>query len=46
LIHVENAYNFKQDIKNSQLVIFDKVGHVPNEEAPDKVANAIYDFIK
>ena len=46
LIHVENAYQFKKDIKNSQLVIFDKVGHVPNEEAPAKVANAIHDFIK
>ncbi len=46
LIHVENAYQFKKDIKNSQLVIFDKVGHVPNEEAPAKVANAIHDFLQ
>jgi pimeloyl-ACP methyl ester carboxylesterase len=46
LINVENAYQFNKDIKNSQLVIFDKVGHVPNEEAPQKVAEAIYEFIK
>jgi pimeloyl-ACP methyl ester carboxylesterase len=46
LISVDNAYNFNKDIKNSKLVIFDKVGHVPNEEAPKKVAEAIYDFIK
>jgi len=46
LINVENAYQFNKDIKNSQLVIFEKVGHVPNEEAPQKVAAAIFDFIK
>jgi pimeloyl-ACP methyl ester carboxylesterase len=46
LISVDNAYSFNKDIKNSKLVIFDKVGHVPNEEAPKKVAEAIYDFIK
>jgi pimeloyl-ACP methyl ester carboxylesterase len=45
LISVENAYSFNKDIKNSKLVIFNKVGHVPNEEAPQKVAKAIYDFI-
>jgi pimeloyl-ACP methyl ester carboxylesterase len=46
LINFENAYNFNKDIKKSKLVIFEKVGHVPNEEAPQKVADAIYDFIK
>lgn len=45
LISVENAYLFNKDIKNSKLVILDKVGHVPNEEAPQKVAEAIYEFI-
>ena len=46
LISVANAQLFNQDIKNSEVVIFDKVGHVPNEEAPHKVADAIYGFIK
>lgn len=46
LISVDNASLFNQDIKNSKVVIFDNVGHVPNEEAPNKVANAIFDFIK
>jgi pimeloyl-ACP methyl ester carboxylesterase len=46
LINVENAYQFNQDIKNSKLLVFEKVGHVPNEEAPQKVADAIYGFLK
>jgi pimeloyl-ACP methyl ester carboxylesterase len=46
LISVDNTKLFNTDIKNSQVVILDKVGHVPNEEAPAKVAAAIYQFIK
>jgi pimeloyl-ACP methyl ester carboxylesterase len=46
LISVDNASLFKQDIKNSKLVVFEKVGHVPNEEAPQKVAEAIYSFLQ
>lgn len=34
LIPVENAEHFHQDIKGSQLVVFDNLGHVPQEEAP------------
>ncbi len=46
LISVDNAKLFNADIKNSQVVILDKVGHVPNEEAPKQVAKVIYQFIK
>jgi len=46
LINVENAQLFNRDIKNSSVVILDHVGHVPNEEAPQAVADAIYNFIK
>ena len=46
LISVDNAQLFNKDIKNSKVVIFDKVGHVPNEEAPKAVAEAIRNFIK
>jgi pimeloyl-ACP methyl ester carboxylesterase len=46
LIDYKNAYLFNQDIKNSNLVMLEKVGHVPNEEAPEKVANAIIAFLK
>ena len=34
LIPVENAELFHQDIPNSQLQIFDNLGHVPHEEDP------------
>ena len=34
LIPVENAELFHQDIPNSQLKIFDNLGHVPHEEDP------------
>lgn len=46
LISWENANLFHQDIANSQVVMLEKVGHVPNEEAPDKVAVAIQAFLK
>ena len=46
LISVDTVPLFNQDIKNSNVVILDKVGHVPNEEAPKAVADAIYNFIK
>lgn len=46
LIAVENASLFNRDIKNSKVVILDHVGHVPNEEAPIAVADAIFQFIK
>jgi pimeloyl-ACP methyl ester carboxylesterase len=46
LISVNNTSLFKRDIKNSQVVILDKVGHVPNEEAPKAVADAIFSFIR
>ncbi|MEY4278558.1 MAG: hypothetical protein RL377_562 [Bacteroidota bacterium] len=46
LIDYKNAYLFNQEIKNSNVVMLEKVGHVPNEEAPEKVANAIIAFLK
>lgn len=46
LISVENTKLFNQDIQNSKVVVLDNVGHVPNEEAPQAVAEAIYAFIK
>ena len=45
LISVDNAYLFKQDIKNSQLFILPNVGHIPMEESYLKVSNAIQSFI-
>lgn len=46
VIAVENAYFFKKDMKNSQLLILSNVGHIPMEEAPKKVSEAFVSFIK
>ncbi len=46
LISYNNASLFKQDIRNSQMLVLDKVGHIPMEEAPRQVATAIIEFIK
>lgn len=46
LISYQNASLFKQDIRNSRMIILDKVGHIPMEEAPVEVAKAILNFIK
>lgn len=45
LIDVSNAYLFQKDIRNSQLVIIPKTGHVPMEEKPNPVITAIASFI-
>lgn len=41
LIDVHNAFAFKQDIVNSRLLVIPKSGHVPMEENPDEVHQAI-----
>jgi pimeloyl-ACP methyl ester carboxylesterase len=46
LISYNNAALFKQDIQNSRVLVLDKVGHIPMEEAPNQVATAILEFIK
>ncbi len=45
-IHVDKAYRLHRDLKNSQLVILPRVGHMPQEEAPQKVVNAILKFME
>jgi pimeloyl-ACP methyl ester carboxylesterase len=46
LISFNNAALFKQDIRDSRVLVLDKVGHIPMEEAPNLVATAILEFIK
>jgi pimeloyl-ACP methyl ester carboxylesterase len=46
LISYKNAALFKQDIQDSRVLVLDKVGHIPMEEAPNLVAAAIIEFIK
>ena len=45
LIDVSNAYLFQKDIRNSQLIIIPKTGHVPMEENPKQVLLAIASFL-
>ncbi len=44
-IRVYNAYKLHRDLKNSQLKVFEKVGHIPNEEAPKRVIFEILKFM-
>jgi pimeloyl-ACP methyl ester carboxylesterase len=44
LIDVSNAHAFHKDIQNSQLVIIPQSGHVPMEETPEPVYQAIKKF--
>ncbi|CAA6815932.1 MAG: Hydrolase, alpha/beta fold family [uncultured Sulfurovum sp.] len=45
-IRVHTAYKLHRDLKNSRLVLFSKVGHMPNEEAPHKVVSEILNFME
>ncbi len=45
LISVENVSNFKKDIVGSVSEVYPNVGHVPMEEAPNKVVKSILSFI-
>lgn len=45
LITVENAKRFHEAIKNSQLKIFDSLGHVPQEEDPLTTVSVAKNFL-
>ncbi|MBU0903506.1 MAG: alpha/beta hydrolase [Gammaproteobacteria bacterium] len=46
LIPVVNAERFKRDIKGSRLVLFDELGHVPQEEDPERTVKVLMDFLE
>ncbi len=46
LIPVDNARRFAHDITGSRLVIFDDLGHVPQEEDASRTAAAVRVFLK
>lgn len=46
LINASAARTFHEHIAGSEVVLLDKVGHLPMEEAPDATAAAIGDFLK
>lgn len=45
LIAPSNARRFHHDIMGSKLVVFDDLGHVPQEEDPEKTVAAVKQFI-
>ena len=46
MTHIDNASLFHDTIKNSQLVIFKEIGHVPILENPEQTADAVESFIR
>jgi len=46
MTHIDNATLFHDTIKNSQLVIFKEIGHVPILENPEQTADAVESFIR
>jgi len=46
LVPVKYAYFFKEKIENSELKILPKIGHSPNLETPEKLAEIILNFLK
>jgi pimeloyl-ACP methyl ester carboxylesterase len=46
IINISNAKIFNKEIKNSKLIIFEGLGHVPLIEDPDKTAKSVEDFIR
>jgi len=40
------AYRFRDDIRSSELVMYDDVGHIPMEELPEKTANDLAKFLR
>ena len=45
LIHPDNAARFQKDIAGSQLVMFETLGHVPQEEDPEATLAAVKPFL-
>lgn len=45
LVPPEHAEMFHQAIPGSQLVMFENIGHIPQEETPDASAQAVRDFL-
>jgi pimeloyl-ACP methyl ester carboxylesterase len=46
LIPPKFATQFNQDIANSQLVVFDELGHVPHEEDPQSTVLVVKHFLE
>lgn len=46
LVNVDAAPRFHEDIPNSELLIFENMGHVPMEEIPERSVNDFMAFLK
>ena len=46
LIPVKFGVQFAQEIPNSKLIVFDKLGHVPHEEDPQATVSAVIKFLQ
>jgi pimeloyl-ACP methyl ester carboxylesterase len=46
LIPPDNARRFANDIRGSRLVVFDELGHVPQEEDPQRTVAVVRDFLE
>lgn len=45
-LSLQKAYRFQDDIPQAQLVVFDKAGHVPMEEIPDRSVQVFEHFLR
>lgn len=45
-IKINNAYRFNNAIEQSELVVYEDLGHVPQEEAPEKTAEDVLEFLE
>jgi pimeloyl-ACP methyl ester carboxylesterase len=45
LIPLDNAHQFARDIAGSKLVVFDDLGHVPQQEDPQRTVDALRTFL-
>jgi pimeloyl-ACP methyl ester carboxylesterase len=45
LVPADNAQRFAHDIPSSRLVVFDDLGHVPQEEDPQRTVKAVQAFL-
>jgi pimeloyl-ACP methyl ester carboxylesterase len=45
LIPLDNAHQFERDIRGAKLVVFDDLGHVPQQEDPQRTLDALRAFL-
>lgn len=44
-ISVENAYKFQKDLPNNTLIVYENLGHVPQEESPSQTVKDALTFL-